>query len=63
MKSSTVIAACLVVCLIVPGSEAGFRCFFGDWACKGGCVVLGNKSGICDDAGQCWSVDRIFERP
>jgi hypothetical protein len=35
--------------------KAGFRCFFGDWACSGGCKVLGQKSGLCDDDGKCWS--------
>merc|ERR1711893_375515 len=39
---------------LVSFSEAGFRCFFGDWACSAGCKALGQSSGTCDDDDVCW---------
>ena len=47
--------AILLICLsFVCVSEAGFRCFFGDWACDAGCKVLGQSTGTCDDEDKCW---------
>ena len=46
--------ALFLVLLTIGFSEAGFRCFFGDWACSSGCKVLGQSSGTCDDDGKCW---------
>nr|AQS22625.1 hypothetical protein [Pseudodiaptomus poplesia] len=38
----------LLITVLLPFTEAGFRCFFGNWACTAGCVVLGQSSGLCD---------------
>jgi len=48
-----------IICLsIFVQSEAGFRCFFGDWACSAGCKALGQSSGTCDDDDKCWCSER-----
>merc|ERR1712223_1954484 len=59
----TTMKATLALLLVLCGiglSEAGFRCFFGDWACSSGCKVLGQSSGTCDDDGKCWCSERAI---
>merc|ERR1739846_186103 len=51
MSKFTLILICLSLAYV---SEAGFRCFWGDWACSAGCKVLGQRTGTCDDDGKCW---------
>merc|ERR1712226_1702885 len=51
MSKFTLILICLSLAYV---SEAGFRCFWGDWACSSGCKVLGQRTGTCDDNGKCW---------
>ena len=53
-KTMKATLALFLVLLGIGLSEAGFRCFFGDWACSSGCKVLGQSSGTCDDDGKCW---------
>ena len=38
---------------VIAVSEAGFRCFFGDWACSAGCKALGRSTGTCDGQDNC----------
>merc|ERR1711862_270123 len=59
----TTMKATLALILVLCGiglSEAGFRCFFGDWACSSGCKVLRQSSGTCDDDGKCWCSERAI---
>merc|ERR1712024_380665 len=59
----TTMKATLALLLVLCGiglSEAGFRCTFGDWACKAGCKVLGQSSGTCDDQNKCWCSERAI---
>eukprot|EP00088_Acartia_fossae_P035505 TRINITY_DN36602_c0_g1_i1.p1 TRINITY_DN36602_c0_g1~~TRINITY_DN36602_c0_g1_i1.p1 ORF type:complete len:159 (-),score=21.33 TRINITY_DN36602_c0_g1_i1:98-574(-) len=52
-------ATALVLLLaVLPRSEAGFRCTFGDWMCTAGCVMLGQTSGICDEDWNCHCSER-----
>jgi len=44
----------IFISLLIVGTQGGFRCTFGNWACTAGCVALGQTSGLCDDAGKCW---------
>ena len=44
----------IVTLTFIVSSEAGFRCFFGDWACSAGCKALGQSSGTCDSEDKCW---------
>ncbi|XP_040574278.1 uncharacterized protein [Lepeophtheirus salmonis] len=56
--TSKIICAVLVFASLVNLNEAGFRCFFGDWACTAGCTVMGQTSGICGHDGKCWCSER-----
>merc|ERR1711860_37711 len=58
-KMTPLLKICFIFVLFsavaVTKSEAGFRCFFGAWACSASCVALsGHTSGMCDDDGECF---------
>eukprot|EP00096_Caligus_rogercresseyi_P010341 TRINITY_DN372_c0_g1_i1.p1 TRINITY_DN372_c0_g1~~TRINITY_DN372_c0_g1_i1.p1 ORF type:complete len:145 (-),score=33.42 TRINITY_DN372_c0_g1_i1:72-506(-) len=56
--SSKLFASLLVLCAFIQVNEAGFRCFFGNWACTAGCTVMGQTSGICGGDGKCWCSEK-----
>lgn len=54
MSKIFLIITSFIVLSQIGFSEAGFRCFFGDWFCSAGCKVLGHQTGLCDDDKKCW---------
>jgi len=46
-------SALFLALVFVVGTEAGFRCSIGEWACKATCVVTLQDSGYCRDDGEC----------
>ena len=45
MKNNPMLILAVVASVAVIGSEAGFRCSLGEWACKGSCYVQFHNSG------------------
>ena len=47
----------ILISLFIVGTQGGFRCTFGNWACTAGCVVLGQTSGKETNSGHFIKID------
>ena len=47
----------ILISLFIVGTQGGFRCTFGNWACTAGCVVLGQTSGKKTNSGHFTKID------